>query len=57
MTFFGRNDTEVALGETSETGVAITLAKAFPGDTTAVNAFNLLQVFNSDWFTEPVVQD
>jgi hypothetical protein len=56
MTSFRRHNTKVTLRETAETGVTETLAETLPGNTTTVNTLDLLQVFNPDVFTEPVVQ-
>ena len=56
MASFGRHNTQVTLRETAETGVTETLAETLPGNTTTVNTLDLLQVFNPDVFTEPVVQ-
>jgi hypothetical protein len=56
MTFLRRHDAEIALRQAAETGITVTLAEAFTGDTTAMYAFDLLQVFDPDVFTKPVIQ-
>ena len=56
MAFLGRDDAKIALGETAEAGVTVTLAEAFSGYATTVNAFNMLQVFDSYRLSQPVIQ-
>jgi hypothetical protein len=42
VTFFWRHNTQVALGQISETRIAITLVETLAGFASAMNTFNLL---------------
>jgi len=57
MTVFRGDDAAIALCEIGETGITVTLAEAFPGDTTAMHAFDLLQVLYPDALAEIITQD
>ena len=57
MTVFGRYNAAIALREIGETGITVALAEAFFGDTTAVHAFDLLQILNSDALAEKITQN
>jgi hypothetical protein len=56
MAFLGGHDAQVALRKTAETRVTITLTEAFPGCSPTVDTLDLLQVFNADFLTQPLVQ-
>ncbi len=56
MTFFWRDDTHIALCETAETGVTISLTKAFISLSATVNAFNILQKLKSKIFSNEFVK-
>jgi hypothetical protein len=56
MAFLGGHDAQVALRKTAETRVTIALAETFPGCSSTVNTLDLLQVFNADFLTQPLVQ-
>jgi hypothetical protein len=42
MAFFGRHDTEITLGQTTETGVAVALVKAFFDNSPAMDTLDFL---------------
>ncbi len=56
MAFLGGHDAQVALCKTAETRVAIALTETFPGCSSTVDTLDLLQVFNADFLTQPLVQ-
>ena len=56
MTFLGGHDAQIALRQSAETRVTVALTETFPGDPPTVDALNLLQVFNTDFFTQPLVK-
>ncbi len=56
MAFFRCHDAHIALCQTDEAGITITLVETFPDLTSAVNAFNLLQIFNLYRFAETVIE-
>jgi len=56
MAFLGGHDTQVALRKTAKTRVTIALTETFPGCSPAVDTLDLLQVFDADLLTQPLVQ-
>jgi hypothetical protein len=56
MTFLGGHDAQVALRKTAETWVTIALTETFPGCSPTVDTLDLLQVFDADFLTQPLVQ-
>jgi hypothetical protein len=56
MTVFRSDNAAIALREIGETGITVTLAETFPGNTTAMHAFDLPQVVNPDVLTEVITQ-
>lgn len=56
MTFLGGHDAQVALRKTGKTRVTVALTETFPGCTPTVDTLDLLQVFNFDLLTQPLVQ-
>jgi hypothetical protein len=56
MTFLGGHDAQVALRKAAETWVTIALTETFPDCSPTVDTLNLLQVFNADLLTQPLVQ-
>jgi hypothetical protein len=56
MAFLGGHDAQVALRKTAETWVTIALTETFPGCSPTMDALDLLQVFNADFLTQPLVQ-
>jgi len=51
---FGGYNATIALRQTAETGVTVTLTETLARDSTAVGAFNLLQVLDLDALTQKV---
>ena len=56
MTSFRRHDAQVTLCKAAKTRVTITLVKTFPDYPPAVDAFDLLQIFNANLFAQPLVE-
>jgi hypothetical protein len=54
VTGFGGYDTTIALRQTAETRVTVTLTETLARDSTAVGAFNLLQIVDLDALTQKV---
>jgi hypothetical protein len=57
MTVFRGDYAAIALREVGETGITVPLAETFPGDTSAVHTFDLLQVLHRDALAEVISQD
>jgi hypothetical protein len=54
MTGFGGYDATIALRQTAETGVTVTLTETLARNSTTVGAFDLLQVVDLDALTQKV---
>jgi hypothetical protein len=54
VTGFGGYDATIALRQTAETGVTVTLTETLARDSTSVGAFNLLQLVDLNALTQKV---
>ena len=55
MTSLWGHDTQIALRQAGKTGVTITLVETFIYLPPTMDAFNLMQIFDRNFFAQPVI--